>query len=63
MWRFQDEISLVTIEGMPKVNEAVFIHKPSKTLIVVDLVLTLLKLTDLEHLLFSPSLEPIKNLG
>lgn len=41
-WRFKDEIELILVEGMPKVNEALFLHKPTKTLIVVDLVFNLI---------------------
>lgn len=37
-WDFGDELKALPIEGMPKVNELVLIHKPSRTLIVSDLV-------------------------
>jgi hypothetical protein len=33
-----NEIKVLLIEGMPKVNEHVFLHIPSRTLIVADLV-------------------------
>ena len=36
-WPYQDEIFPIFIAGMPKVNETVFLHKKSKTLIVTDL--------------------------
>lgn len=41
-WPYQAELPLVKIQGMPKVNECVFIHKASKTLIVTDLCFNLL---------------------
>jgi hypothetical protein len=36
-WPYQDVLSLVTLHGMPSVNESVFIHRPTKSLIVTDL--------------------------
>lgn len=36
-WPYQDELSVESIAGMPSVSENVFIHKPSKSLIVTDL--------------------------
>lgn len=36
-WPYEDELLPVFIGGMPKVNETVFLHKKSKTLIVTDL--------------------------
>ena len=33
-----DEIEGLVLQGMPKINETVFVHKPSGTLIVADLV-------------------------
>lgn len=36
-WPYADEISAVLLQGMPKVNEWVFFHKESKSLIVTDL--------------------------
>ena len=37
MWPFHDELQLICVEGAPKVNECVFYHRESKTLIVTDL--------------------------
>lgn len=34
--QYWDEFSLCNIEGMPAVNETIFFHKPSSTLIVTD---------------------------
>jgi hypothetical protein len=36
-WPYQDTLALVALNGMPAVNESVFVHLPSKTLIVADL--------------------------
>ncbi|QQR88644.1 MAG: hypothetical protein IPJ88_10355 [Myxococcales bacterium] len=36
-WPFSQELSMFEIEGMPKFNEVVFLHRPSKTLIATDL--------------------------
>lgn len=36
-WIFHDELPVVAIDGMPSVREFVFIHKPSRSLIVTDL--------------------------
>lgn len=36
-WLFHDELPVVAIDGMPSVKEFVFIHKPSRSLIVTDL--------------------------
>jgi hypothetical protein len=33
-----DEIDDLVLQGMPRINETVFVHKPSRTLIVADLV-------------------------
>ncbi len=41
-WPYQEEMPILTIRGMPKINETVFIHKKSKTLIVTDLTFNLL---------------------
>ncbi len=35
-WPYQDELALIPIEGMPAINEAVFVHKSTRTLIVTD---------------------------
>lgn len=42
LWPYNDELVAVPIEGMPKVNEVVFIHKKSKSLIVADLCFNLI---------------------
>lgn len=36
-WPYQNELQMLMIEGMPKVNEVVFLHKETKSLIVTDL--------------------------
>lgn len=36
-WPYQNELPMVLLKGMPKVNEVVFFHKASKSLIVTDL--------------------------
>lgn len=36
-WPYQQELAVVCTSGMPKVNEAVFIHHETKSLIVSDL--------------------------
>jgi len=40
-WPYQDQLALILLEGMPKLNEALFIHKKSKSLIVTDLCFNL----------------------
>jgi len=35
-WPYQDELPLVNIEGMPMVNETLFVHNSSKSLIATD---------------------------
>jgi hypothetical protein len=35
---WQGEVDVIAIEGAPKLNEHVFIHRPSRTLIVADLI-------------------------
>lgn len=42
VWPYQEELPLIEIAGMPKVNETVFIHKKSKSLLVTDLCFNLL---------------------
>lgn len=37
-WPFGPELELLLVEGMPTVQEWLFFHRPSKTLIVTDLV-------------------------
>lgn len=44
-WPFQEILSLVTLHGMPSVNESVFIHKPSKSLIVTDLCFNMMEVS------------------
>ncbi|MEM1296261.1 MAG: hypothetical protein AAGH89_12910 [Verrucomicrobiota bacterium] len=41
-----DELSMVKVDGMPKINEHVFFHPSSKTLIVADLVFNMPPETD-----------------
>lgn len=41
-WTYADEIGIFPIAGMPKINESVFLHFESKTLIVTDLFFNLL---------------------
>ncbi len=41
-WPYQDELSLVPIAGLPKVNEFVFVHQESRSLIVADLCFNLI---------------------
>ncbi len=40
-WSYQDELPLIFLEGAPKLNEVVFVHRPSKSLIVSDLCFNL----------------------
>lgn len=40
-WPHSEELPLLLIQGMPKVNETVFFHRKSKTLIVSDLCFNL----------------------
>lgn len=40
-WPYQDELKAIFIEGAPKINEVVFYHRDSKTLIVTDLLFNL----------------------
>ena len=37
-WPYDNELKAILIEGMPKINEVVFVHLASKSLIVSDLV-------------------------
>lgn len=37
LWPYSDELVPIFIDGMPKVNEVLFFHKKSKSLIVCDL--------------------------
>lgn len=41
-WLFQEELALIPLMGMPKVREAVFFHKRTKSLIVTDLCFNLM---------------------
>jgi len=47
-WPYSDELPLYFINGMPKVNEVVFYHKSSKTLIVTDLFFNLLNVSGIK---------------
>lgn len=40
-WPYQDQLAFVPIKGVPKINEFVFIHKESKSLIITDLCFNL----------------------
>lgn len=46
-WPYQDELKAIVIEGAPKINEVVFYHRDSKTLIVTDLLFNLKNLKSL----------------
>ncbi len=46
-WPYQDELKAIFIEGAPKINEVVFYHRDSKTLIVTDLLFNLKNLKSL----------------
>lgn len=41
-WHYQEELALIPLMGMPKVREAVFFHKRTKSLIVTDLCFNLM---------------------
>lgn len=41
-WGYNDELAAIPLAGMPKVNECLFVHKPSKTLFVTDLCFNIL---------------------
>jgi hypothetical protein len=51
-WIYQDELPMLLIEGMPGMNECVFFHKESKTLIVTDLLFNLSNLSGISALPF-----------
>lgn len=36
-WNYEDELKLIVLKGLPHINECVFVHKKTKTLIVADL--------------------------
>jgi hypothetical protein len=40
-WPHQKELPMIQLHGMPKINETVFIHRQSKTLICADMVFNL----------------------
>lgn len=42
-WPYQGELSVIPVRGMPAVREQVFLHHPSKTLIVTDLAFNLVR--------------------
>ena len=46
-WPYQNELQMFVLDGMPNVNEVVFYHKPSKSLIVTDLCFNMLGLKGL----------------
>ncbi|MGE4132403.1 MAG: hypothetical protein AB7F86_12245 [Bdellovibrionales bacterium] len=35
-WPYHEQLPMVVLKGMPKVQESVFVHRPSKTLIAAD---------------------------
>ncbi len=41
-WLYSNELKMHGLKGMPKVNEVVFLHLPSKSLIVADLCFNML---------------------
>lgn len=50
---WSDDIDQLRIEGVPRLNESVFLHRPSRTLLVTDLVFNLTRLQGLARLAFS----------
>lgn len=42
-WSYDDEIQMLTVDGIPSCNEAVFFHRASKTLVVTDLFFNIAK--------------------
>jgi hypothetical protein len=40
-WLFSDELEILSLQGMPTLNEVVFFHKTSKSLLVADLCFNL----------------------
>lgn len=40
-WPYQDELSMVTLSGIPSLNEAIFYHRESRSLIITDLCFNL----------------------
>ncbi len=46
-WPYQDKLSLHFLEGAPKINEVVFVHRDSRSLIVTDLFFNLLQVRGL----------------
>jgi hypothetical protein len=45
-WIYQDELPMLTVSGMPMLNECVFCHKQTRTLIVTDLFFNLTGMQD-----------------
>ena len=41
-WPYKEELDVICLDGMPKLREALFFHKESKTLLVTDLAFNLL---------------------
>lgn len=42
-WNYSDEIQVFPVAGIPSINECVFLHTKSKTLVVTDLFFNLLR--------------------
>jgi hypothetical protein len=40
-WSYQEDLPMILVEGAPRLNECVFFHKESRTLIVTDLIFNL----------------------
>lgn len=40
-WPYQNELEIIPLQGIPKINELVFYHKKSQSLIVADLLFNL----------------------
>ncbi len=41
-WPYKNELPMIQLQGIPKINEVVFFHKESKSLIITDLCFNLL---------------------
>lgn len=44
-WIYQEELPMLVLQGMPSINECIFFHKETKTLIVTDFFFNLSGLT------------------
>ncbi len=42
-WPYQNEIEMLQLQGVPKVNEVVFFHKSTRSLVTTDLVFNIQK--------------------